>query len=663
MKAGDISPSASRFPDMANVIVNRVKEFLKKYPPFSFLSDELLENVAREVDLMYYSKGEFLFHQDEPARNYFFIVKEGFINLTENRNQVPVIMEYCDEGDVFGVLALLGKRPYILDAFAAEDSLVYAVPVRVFEKILEENNKVSLYFAAGFASGQVVVRSDLSKSQLARRLFTPDSNNNELTVFPGQAPFRYSADVLTCGVGETVAAAAKKMRERKVGSIVIVDGQQLPLGIITDRDFRDRLIAADRPSSITVVQIMTQPVITIVKDSDFASLYLTMIKNSLHHLVVTEDGTPDSAVTGIVSDHDVLLSQGYSPAVILHALKNARDTSEVGRLRDQAEMLLKYYLQNEVSIDFVTHVLTEINDVIIQRAFFFAKNKYDEDFKEVSGVKFCFLSLGSEGRGEQLLRTDMDNALVYEDVDQLIEEKTRTYLLKIGTEVIEILEACGFKPCPAKIMCNNPEWCQPLSIWKTYFDQWILHPDQESLLKASIFFDFRAIFGAKELAEKMSLHIYDLVQEEKIFLNFLAKNVLLNPPPLGFFRNFVVEKSGQHGDKFDIKLRAMMPLADAARLLVLSYRMVGINNTFKRFEKLAEMEPNNRDIFLEAGKAYEIFIRIRVIEGLKTGDSGRFIQPEALGKLQRQMLKNAFIPIDEIQEIIRVRFQLDLLRT
>lgn len=646
---------------MANVIVNRVKEFLKRYPPFSFLSDGLLENVAKEVELMYYSQGEYLFHQGEPARKHFFIVREGFINLTENRNGVPVIMEYCDEGDVFGVLALLGKRPYILNAFAAEDSLVYAVPVEVFDRILEENNQVSLYFAAGFASGQVVVRSDLSKSQLARRLFTVDPNENGLTVFSGQSPFRYSADVLTCSAGETVAEAAKKMSEREVGSIVVVDHDKFPLGILTDRDFRKRLIAADKPSSIHVEQIMTHPVITIVRHSDFSSVYLTMIKNRLHHLIITEDGTAASPVSGIVSDHDVLLSQGYSPAVILHALMNSLDIAEMARLRDQTEMLLKYYLQNEVSIDFVANVVTEINDIIIQRAVFIARSKHDKDFDGVNKVKFCFLSLGSEGRGEQLLRTDMDNAIVYEDVPDSDKERTGNYLLRIANEVVGILISCGFHPCPANIMCNNPDWCQPLSRWKKHFDHWILNPDQESMLMASIFFDFRAVYGAVELAEEMAHHIYDLVEEKKIFLNFLAKNALLNPPPLGFFRNFVVEKSGEHRDKFDIKLRAMMPLADAARLLVLSYRMVGINNTLQRFEKLAEMEPNNKEIFREAGKAYEIFMRIRVIEGLKSGESGRFIQPDVLGKLLRQLLKNAFIPIDEIQKIVKVRFQLDLL--
>ncbi|MEX2593556.1 MAG: cyclic nucleotide-binding domain-containing protein [Anditalea sp.] len=171
---------------MANVIVNRVKEFLKRFPPFSFLSDDLLKNVAKEVELMYFSKGEYLFYQGEPAKKHFFVIKEGFVNLTEDRNGVPQIMEYCDEGDVFGVLTLLGKRPYILNAFAAEDTLVYAVPVGVFERILEENNLVSLYFAAGFASGQVVVRSDLSQSQMARRLFTGPSKDKGLMVFSGR---------------------------------------------------------------------------------------------------------------------------------------------------------------------------------------------------------------------------------------------------------------------------------------------------------------------------------------------------------------------------------------------------------------------------------------------------------------------------------------------
>jgi len=644
---------------MSNVIVNRVKEFLKRFPPFTFLSQTSLELVAKEVEVRYFVKGEYLFRLGEPAQNYFFILKEGSVQLTEKKEGVDRVVEVCDEGDVFGVLALLGKRPYILSAQTREDTLIYAIPVAIFEKILEENSRVSLYFAAGFASGQVVVRSDLSQSQKARSTFAEISKDNGLLIFTGQSDLNYSHEVLTCQAGVTIAKAAKSMAEKGVGSIVVVNEKKHPVGIITDKDLRNRLVAERKSYDTLVDDLMTKPVITKSKEADFSSLYLTMIKNRLHHLIFTEDGSSNSPVTGILSDHDILLSQGNSPAVLINALMNTWDIKEMAKIRDRAERLLKYYLENELAMDFVANIISEINDIIIKRAVQIAKNKHDAAYPNESKVKFCFLSLGSEGREEQLLRTDLDNALVFEDVPETELEKTKAYMLLIGQEVIEILLACGFQACPADMMANNPKWCQPLSKWKKYFSDWILSPNQEALMHAAIFFDFRPIYGSKVLADEMTHHIYQEIAGKTIFLNFLAKNALLNPPPLGFFRNFIVEKSGEHRDKFDIKLRAMMPLADIARLLVLSHRVVGINNTFKRFEKLSELEPNYKDLFLEAGKAYEILMRMRAIEGLHSENSGRYITPESLGKLQRQLLKNTFAPIDELQKILRVRFQLD----
>lgn len=648
---------------MANVIVNRVKEFLKQYPPFNFLSDELLEEVSKAVELVYFSQGEYLFRQGEAAGDFFYVLKEGLVHLKAARQGTEQVVEYCDEGDVFGVRSLLGRRPYVFDAFAAEDSLVYAVPVVVFERILAENNRVSLYFAAGFASGQIVVRSDRSTPEAARQLISPEPEDIGLKLISGQSPFRYSPDVLTCSLDTSVSEAAKMMRARQVGSIVIVDEQQFPLGIVTDKDLRNRVVASDRPYSSAVEEIMTSPVITIPKNTDFTSLYLTMIKNRLHHLIITEDGSNRSPLSGIVSDHDVLLAQGKSPAVILHALLNTLEVSEMARLRDQTEAMLGYFMENGVAMDFVSNVVTEINDLIIQRAIIIAKNKHKEAFKAVHQTKFCFLSLGSEGRGEQLLRTDMDNAIVYEDPPEDKQEQTREYFLQLGEEIVNVLTLCGFQPCPADIMASNSKWNQPLSVWKKHFERWILNPDQESLLMSSIFFDFREIDGDKALAHALRLHINNEIRKNKIFLHFLAKNALLNPPPLGFFRNFVMEKSGEHLDKFDIKLRAMMPLIDAARVLALSHGLMETSNTIKRLEILAEKEPHNKDFFREVGQAYEIFLRMRTREGLSAGNSGRYITPKALGKLQRKLLKNAFIPIEDIQEIIRVRFQLDYFRS
>jgi CBS domain-containing protein len=338
---------------------------------------------------------------------------------------------------------------------------------------------------------------------------------------------------------------------------------------------------------------------------------------------------------------------------------NTWDIKEMAALRDRSDKLLQYYLENEISIDFVAKIMSEINDILINRAIVIAVKKWQKEYPEESKVKFSFLSLGSEGREEQLLRTDLDNAIVFEDVIPDDLPKVQEYMLLVGQEVIEILLVCGFHSCPADMMASNPKWCQPLSRWKKYFTTWITNPDSESLLSASIFFDFRNVYGPSFFAEEMIQHIYEQIEGKQIFLNFLAKNAYMNPAPLGFFRDFVVEKSGEHRDKFDIKLRAMMPLVDISRLLVLAHRIVGVNNTFKRFEKLAEVEPQNRQLYEEAGEAYEILMRMRALEGLRSASSGRFIDPSSLGKIQRQLLRNAFEPINDLHKVIRTRFQLD----
>ncbi len=644
---------------MANVIVNRVKEFLKAFPPFNFLQDVELLEVARQVEVVYFTAGERLFTEGEEAQPHFFVVKEGSVQLTKKSVNGEIVKEVCDEGDVFGVLALLGRRPYILTATATEDTLVYAIPVEIFDNLLENNSKVSLYFAAGFASGQVVVRSDLSTSQKARSAFSTPNQDYGLLIFSGQSDYKFSKNVLTCSIDTSIQDAAAMMAQKDVGSIVIVNADLHPLGIITDKDFRSRIIAEGKSYDLKVSELMTSPVLTMPMDSDFPTLYLTMIKNRLHHLIFTEDGSPNSPISGIISDHDILLSQGNSPAVLIQALIQAKEVAEMANVRDRAEKLLQYYLENELSIDFIVSIITEINDIIIQKAIEMAKIKNTSKNPEISKLKFCFLSMGSEGREEQLLRTDLDNALVYEDVPAQLQQEAQKHFLKISQDVIDTLLACGFTPCPGEIMANNPKWCQPLSIWKQYFSDWIIKPDQKALMHASIFFDFRPVHGAKFLADQLTEHIYKMIGDHQVFLNFLAKNAMLNPPPLGFFRNFIVEKSGEHKEKLDIKLRAMMPLSDIARIMILSHRVVAINNTFKRFEKLAELEPNHKELLIEAGKAYEILMRMRASEGLKSNNSGRYIDPSSLGKLQRQLLKNAFAPIDELQKILQVRFQLD----
>jgi len=322
-------------------------------------------------------------------------------------------------------------------------------------------------------------------------------------------------------------------------------------------------------------------------------------------------------------------------------------------LREKADNLLQKYIAQEVSMDYISTMITAVNDALLQQLIDITTVNLGQP-----PCAFAWLALGSQGRGEQLLRTDQDHALVFEDGDTP-EQNTarRNYFLTLANTVAQQLERFGFEQDAADIGANHAQWCLSLQEWKQLFSRWIQVPDEENILLSTIFFDFRPVYGDASLASSLAAHLFEAMQKSHLFLPILAKNAMANPAPLSFFRNFVVERSGEHKDAFDLKLRAMLPLVDAGRVLILHHKMAGINNTSARFRKLAEVDANNSQLLEEAAEAYAFLSATRARFGLKIGNTGRYININELSKLQRQQLRNIFGTIDELQKLMRVRFQ------
>jgi CBS domain-containing protein len=273
-------------------------------------------------------------------------------------------------------------------------------------------------------------------------------------------------------------------------------------------------------------------------------------------------------------------------------------------------------------------------------------------------VAFSWLALGSMGRREQLLLTDQDNALVFENVPKNDYDRTKAYFLNLSGKVTEKLNEVGFEYCPAEMMASNPKWCLSVAEWKEQFDNWITNPTNEKVMLCTIFFDYNMVFGNKELVVEMTESIYKSIASHEIFLNFLGLNAIKTPPPLSFFRNFLVEAGGEHKNQFDIKARAIMPLVDAARLLILSHNLKDCNNTIFRYERLYELEPQNRDLYESCINAFKTLLRFKTLQGIRNADSGRYVDLNALSKADRLRLKTSFRPIKDIQELLLVRFGL-----
>lgn len=643
---------------MENAIPERVYDFLKNYPPFSLLEEAVLLNIAAKIKIRYVQEQSLIFAENEEARKEIYLVKEGAIHLLQATEGETQLVEVCDQGEIFGLRPLVGTPLYTLSAKAVEESLLYIIPTEVLLPIIEAHPKVAWYFAQSFAAGH----ASLSQNKQDRSLFPAHKSRPEKVFELVEIQsIGHSKKPVTCSLSTSIREAAQIMRSQNVGSIVITDQTEIPLGILTDRDLRNKVVTGDIGVEQPVTEIMSHPVITMPPQLTVADVQILMMKHGIHHLVLTENGMNTSPVVGVISEHDLLVIQGNNPAVLIREIKRSTSGQELKVIREKAEILLKKYLFQEVAIGFISSMITQVNDAIIVQAIQLSETTLKEEGVQSPGLRWCWLALGSEGREEQLLRTDQDSALVFEDGPAAKMEVAQTYYLKLAQNITAVLHECGFDYCPGDMMASNPAWCLPLSSWKKQFSSWILTPTQQHVLYSNIFFDFRPIWGHFPLAQELTTHIFDTIGKRETFLSFMAKNVLQNAAPLTFFRQFMVERSGEHKDQFDIKGRAMMPLADAARVLILAAELPQVNNTFRRFDKLAELEPQNRALFEQAADAYEILVRYRALQGLKNNTSGRYFKPSELSKMERLNLRNSFKPLRELQDLLTVRFRLNFL--
>lgn len=264
--------------------------------------------------------------------------------------------------DLFGLRPLIANEPYLLSARAAEESLLYAIPAVNIQAVIEANPKVGYYLAQHFASGISNKYTKMYKGRLFLEKDLPVLYQNSL--FEIQS-VQQSKKPVCCTADFTIQEAAKRMQAKQVGSIIVVNEADHPVGIVTDRDLRNRVVTGELSRKEPISKIMSSPVVTVEANSSVASVQIMMMKHRIHHLCITEDGSSNSPVLGILSEHDLLVLQGNNPAILIREMQRSPSADELRALRTKAEQLLQRYLEREVAMEFIASVMTEINDALI----------------------------------------------------------------------------------------------------------------------------------------------------------------------------------------------------------------------------------------------------------------------------------------------------------
>ena len=632
-----------------NAIANRIAEFLKEHQPFSNLSFDELAEIASSIRVLNLEKNKILFQINDALHDCFYVVASGVVNLSVVSDAEETLLNKCVEGEIFGLRPFFAKNKYKMTSKAKEETIIYAIPIEVFKPFVARNNEVLDFLLESFANNSNDPNDRNTKNRLLSDNAFLGGTSNESQFFQSLA---YNKSPLTTSGNISVRDVALMMTENNSDSIIIVENN-LPVGIVTDRDLRSKVATGRFPSTASVDKIMASPVIAVTENISLAEAQLILLQFNVSHLSVTVDGTDKSPLKGIISEHDLIVAQASNPGVLLKEIKRAEEPKDLRKIRLKLGELIQSSIDKNIPLSHTLNLSGEINSAITKRA-------VEQAIIEIGSppARYAWFSIGSQGRKEQLLMTDQDNILIFEDVSENNYRDVKDYFIRLAKKTISILEKIGYMPCPNGHVASNLLWCKSLTDWLKQYDNWMNTPGENTTDISSIFFDYELIIGETKIEEAISNLISKNSKKNSLFFDYLGNDAIKKPAPLSFFKKFNTEEDGIYKDLFDIKTRAIMPLIDGARLFTLNNNIKGINNTYLRFKQLAITDSKFSEVYLNCAEAFLVLSKFRTLEGLKNDSDGSFINVEALSKADKEKLKNALNPMRELEDLIKDTFQL-----
>jgi CBS domain-containing protein len=358
------------------------------------------------------------------------------------------------------------------------------------------------------------------------------------------------------------------------------------------------------------------------------------------------------------------MHMGNSPIGVIGDIEKSRTLEELAGLRRKIDNVREMLLRQGGSIKNLVALISELNDRVTLRLLTLTRQAMQREGLGGPPSTYCWISMGSEGRLEQTLRTDQDNAIAFGEDTAADVELCKKWFLDYSERVVDGLARYGFPRCTGGFMASNPQWCGTYTFWERTFMSWVQAPSPAALRLATVFFDFRPLYAESRFPEALRDGLHKAIRDSPFFLRSMAKNALYNIPPLGFFRTFVVEKSGEHKNGLNLKLKGLTPVVDAARVLALDLN-INATNTLERLAAAHDSNIVDGELYADLQEAYGFIFHLRISKHLEARSKGQvpdnFIDPAGLNNLQRKMLKESFAAINRLQEMIQFRYQTQLI--
>jgi CBS domain-containing protein len=606
------------------MLKDEIIDFFETVLPFNRLSRQTLGDIVDDITMEYYPMGEQILKKDGPPSEFLGIIKKGGVKVFQiSENNEEVVVDLRGEGEHFGILSLLSGDRARNNVVAIEDTICYQVPKKTVLEILKNNPEINEYFLKSF----FVNLLDKTYEE-TRKAYTGGTTGEQL-LFSTKIREIVRTEPKTITPDITIQQAALAMAANKISSLVVVDADGVALGMVTDRDFREKVVAVGLDVKQPVKAIMNTPVISIDSEDNCFEALLRMIRHRIHHILVSENGK----LKGMLTNHDFMLLQGSSPTILVKEIGQIRTIHELQDTASKFYKAVSSLLRYGARPHNITGLITELMEKIINTVI-----DIFEQEKGSSPVPYSLFFFGSGGRHELTLSFRVKLGIIYQDASSPEQEQEIGAYFSLLAETVNnslrTYHLCNHE------LCLKKEHIQGESAWQDYFKKW---GTRAGTGRDAGFFDMRAIRGEHETINILRQYLITRSHQFRGLMEALAAATIQVKPPLGFFKDFVVEKGGGHKNELDLYDKGIKPLVGCARIY-------GLEKDIRRRSTLGRLHElnsgNGFKVAEDVAQAFGYLNALLIHNQLRQAEDGmvpdNFINPDILTNLERKTLKESF---------------------
>ena len=599
---------------------------LKDHLPFSLLDEKTLRTIEVSSQIAYYPQDSVLIEEENMPEHVYVIIK-GVVKAMEGEE----LTDLYHANDTFGAIELIRQKGGKDRYFVTEELICFEIPKDIFLRVTEENKEFKTYFISS-----LMERMEMMKEK--------KENMKASEMMLARVDEHLLHSVCVVDADTPIVEALAKLESTRSAALIVKN--EFGYGIVTDADLRYYILHKEEDNLTEISQLQSYPVVSVEEGELLFNVLLVMTEHNIKHLPIEDD---QKNIIGVLELTDLLSYLSNQTHLIAVQMQRANSVEEVIAASSRIDTMIALLHAKGVKSRYIAKLVSEIHKKMYAKLF---EYMFPKEWQE----RTTLLLLGSEGRGEQILRTDQDNAIIF---DNGFEPENKEEILE---SFIETLDKVGFPRCKGNVMVINPKWSRELDEYKEAIRYWINTPDAEGLLDMAIFYDTYAVAGNIELFKELRTFLFKKVQSHKEYLSYFAKSIESFESPLGLFSRFVSKEKG-HKNEIDIKKGALFSLIHGVRALALEHSITKTNTT-ERIKELSNVGYMNKEEGKDLLETLELINTLRLSAQLdKLQDEkeiNNYICLTTLGKLERDTLKEALKTVENFKKRVSYHFHLSM---